>query len=249
MKIYGWLLGVVLTVGMALGAAAQAVDWDGLAKLAAGTPVWVTIADRTEACVFEEVDADMLHCRGIQSDSDQAQTNLMHSYRREEVRSVEVVPRRQYRKLDDSRGWLDFVVALGGGAGVDARNQPNGYGDFKIGRAITLNLKTDCVSGHCGFGVENSGMVPVLRYPRFVPGKRQDFARLYLEPGVGYRFGKGPFGAYTSAGALIVLRNRPSKAAPYIEYTHRFPFGSPWEGDNRIAVGVIFAVPQGEGVE
>lgn len=233
----------MLAVVMAHGAMAQTLDWDALKDLPAGTPIWVTTT-RNKACLFEKTVDDTLYCRSIQSDDDADDTPKVQSYSRADVHSIQVVPHRQYGRLNDSRGWLDFVFEAGGGAAVDARNQPNGFGELKIGRAITLNMNLDCVPGHCGFGVENAGMVPVFRYPGFVPGKRQDFARLYLEPGVGYRFGKGPFGAYTSAGALIMLWKGPSKTTPYIEYTHRFPFGSPWTGDNRIAIGVMVAIPQ-----
>jgi hypothetical protein len=244
MKTYAWVLVIVLAMGMGRGMAAETLTWDGLKSLAAGTPIWV-MTNKTEACVFEKTVDETLYCRPIQSDMEDGDPKT-RSFRRDDVRWLQLVPRRQYWKLDDS-SWLDFVMEFGGGAAVDKRNQPNGFGSFKVGRAITLNMNLDCVSGHCGFGVENAGMIPVARYPGFVPGKRQNFARLYLEPGVGYRFGQGPYGAYTSAGALIMLWKGASKTTPYLEYTHRFPFGSPWQGDNRIAFGVMVAVPQGSG--
>lgn len=240
------MVAVVLAVFAASGIAAQTLTWDAVAKLVPGTPIWVT-ASTTETCVFEKVVDETLFCQPIQSDmGDDTPPLKMLSFRRGEVVAVQPVPRHQYWRLDDSR-WLDFVVEFGGGAGVDARNQPNGFGEFKIGRVITLNLNADCVSGHCGFGLENAGMIPVARYPRFIPGKQQNFARVYLEPGVGYRFGQGPFGAYTSAGALIMFWKGATRTTPYLEYTHRFPFGSPWQGDNRIAFGVMFADTGHEG--
>ncbi|HEY2858680.1 MAG TPA: hypothetical protein VGJ21_09710 [Terracidiphilus sp.] len=239
---------MVLVILMARGLVAQTLDFDGLKNLAAGTPIWVTTADKPVACVFQNADGDTLRCATIQSDDDNSAPEVK-SYRREEVRAIQMVARSEYGKLVDNRGWLDFVVAAGGGAAADQRNQPNIYAGMKIGMAITLDLNYDCVGGHNGFSIQNAGMIPLLRYPGFVPGKKQRYARLYAEPGVGYRFGEGPFGAYTTAGALILLPHPPDKAAPYVEYVHRFPFGSPWQGDNRIAFGVMMAVPQGSGVE
>lgn len=235
---------MLLAMVMAHAAAAQTLEWGELAKLARGTAIWVTAAGKTEACLFERTANETLYCQTIPGEMEASDARpQMLSFRRADIRSIQIVPRREYGKLVNTRGWLDFVTEFGGGAGLDARNQPNGFGVFKIGRAITLNMQVDCVSGHCGFGVENAGVIPVGRYPGFVPGKQQSFARLYVEPGVGYRFGQGPFGAYTSAGALIMFW-KGTTTSPYLEYTHRFPFGSPWRGDNRIAFGWMIAFPQ-----
>lgn len=226
-----------LAVGLGRGAAQQTLDWDAVTKLAPGTAIWVT-SKVTDACVFEKTEGDTLYCNGILSDDDLSKPQKL-SFQRTDVQSVQVIARRQYGKLDHSSGWYDFVFAAGGGAAADTHNQPNFFGGIKVGRSITLNLNYDCIGGHKGFGLENAGMIPLARFPRFVPGRHQDFARLYLEPGVGYRFGQGTFGAYTSAGALIQLRKKSGAPSPYIEYTHRFPFGSPWQGDNRIAFGIM----------
>jgi len=239
MKIHGPILAMVLATVMPRGLAAQMLEWDGLANLAPGTPIWLT-TDKPFTCVFQKTVGDTLYCADIQDD-DAATVPEVRSYRREKVREIQLVPRRQYGSLEQRRGWTDFVVAAGAGAAADARNQPNIYAGMKIGMAITLDLNYDCIGGHSGFSVQNAGMFPLLRYPGFVPGKKQRYARLYAEPGVGYRFGQGPFGAYTTAGALIMLPHHPDKPAPYVEYVHRFPFGSPWQGDNRIAFGVILA--------
>jgi len=61
---------------------------------------------------------------------------------------------------------------------------------------------------------------------------------------VGYHFG-GDLHGYSSAGVMVLLNNHWDHV-PYIEYTHRFPMGSsPWQGDNRIAVGILMVVTSG----
>ena len=64
---------------------------------------------------------------------------------------------------------------------------------------------------------------------------------------LGYRTG-GILGGYASAKVMMVLfsdqrlTSMQTKWSPYIEVQRRFPFGSPLQGDNRVAVGIMFAI-------
>jgi hypothetical protein len=131
---------------------------------------------------------------------------------------------------------------------VDARNQPNFDLGGRIGRLITLDMGYDCFKGRCGFDAQNTAVLPLFRYPFYRPDKHQNFFKVFVEPGVGYHFG-GDLHGYTSAGALVLLNSHWEHSVPYIEYTHRFPMGSPWQGDNQITVGILMVVPVGDGAE
>lgn len=226
---------------------AQTVSWEQVGKLAPGTFIWV-VTDKAQACLFESASEGTLSCKKPQSDISEPTGTDHWTFKRGEVKSVRLVPRGKYGSFDDSRGGLDFIMGVYGTAGVDARNQPDFNGGARIGRLITLDMSYDCFKGHCGFDAQNTAVLPLFRYPFYRPDKHQNFFKVFVEPGVGYHFG-GDLHAYTSAGALVLLNGHWDHGVPYIEYTHRFPFGSPWQGDNRIAVGIMMVVPQGSGVD
>jgi len=237
------------TVSNSAAEKGRTLGWDELGQLPPQTPIWVT-TDRETACIFEKADEDQLFCRTIQSDLDDARAKDEElTFDRDQVRSVQIVPRRQRKELDDSRGSFDLMFAANGSFAPGPGNQPDIAAGGRIGRIISLDLNYDCIQGHSGFSVQNTAILPVLRYPQFKPGVRQKFVKLFIEPGVGYRFGQGPFGPYTSARALPLLTSHWTYGTPYVEFQHRFPFGNPWEGDNRVTVGYMMAIPQGRGGE
>lgn len=90
-------------------------------------------------------------------------------------------------------------------------------------------------------------MLPVFRFPGPQKDKAKNYLRVYAEPGAGYRTG-GFLGGYASAKVMMVLfsderlTSLQTKWSPYVEVQRRFPFGSPLQGDNRVAVGIMFAI-------
>ena len=154
--------------------------------------------------------------------------------------------------VDHSKGFLDMVVAAGGGGGLDYFHQPTEFFGVKLGGAFTLDLQYDRIQGNSGFSTEGSALIPLFRVPPIqkylIPGMKQDrdrkFLKLYAEPGVGYRAGNGSYGGYSSAKVMVALLSDAWKgnASPYVEFQRRFPFGSPMQGDNRVAIGVMIAI-------
>jgi hypothetical protein len=88
----------------------------------------------------------------------------------------------------------------------------------------------------------------MARFPAPQTNEGQNYVRLYAEPGVGYRAGKGNFGGYGSAKVMIALLSdarltrSDAPPSPFLEIQRRLPFGSPLGGDTRITIGVMFAV-------
>jgi hypothetical protein len=236
---------LLFLIASAAALRAQSLSWDQARQLAPGTFILV-VTEKTDACLFEGATEEILSCRAPQSDISCPGGTDNWTIKRAEVMDIQLVPRGQYGSFDDSRGGFEFMGGFYGGGGVDARIQPDFSGGARIGRLITLDMGYDCFKGHCGFDAQNTAVLPLIRYPFYQPNKRQNFFKVFLEPGVGYHFG-GDLHSYTSAGALVLLNGHWSHSVPYIEYTHRFPVGSPWQGDNRIAFGVMMVVTRGGG--
>jgi hypothetical protein len=146
--------------------------------------------------------------------------------------------------MDMTKGFLNLILAVGGGGGLDANGQPTVAAGGKIGGAFTLDLQYDRMQGQNGFSTGGSAVVPLFRFPGPRENRNQHFIRVYAEPGIGYRASGGAFGFYSSAQALVLLVSDSTmeKPIPYIELQHRFPFGSPLQGDNRLSIGVMFAI-------
>jgi hypothetical protein len=96
-----------------------------------------------------------------------------------------------------------------------------------------------------GLSAEVSLMLPVTRFPA-PRSPAATYARVYFEPGAGYRFGAGEFGAYASAKAMLALfsDNRFGLNAPnvFFEIQRRFPLGAPVDGDTRVVIGLMLAL-------
>ena len=146
---------------------------------------------------------------------------------------------------DSSEGTPFLIAAAGAGGGWHPGYEPNSFAGVKLGLGgLTMDLQYDRLNTQNGFSVEGSGVFPVFRVPRWNPKNDRLFFRVYAEPGLGYRAGDGSFGQYASAKVLVLIGDRwmNDKASPYIEFQRRFPFNSPLDGDNRIAVGMMWAV-------
>jgi len=225
----------------ASGSSAQKLDWQAIEKLKDGDRIWVK-AQQQHYCYFEKATDDKLFCDSVRA------TRLLQAqsaglvFNRKDIREVRLAPHDDY---DYSKGYLDLILAAGGGGGWDFTNQPNAFAGIKIGGPATVDLQYDRIQGHSGFSVEGSAVLPLFRVPSYQPLQTKTFVKLYAEPGVGYRAGGGPFGGYSSAKVLAVLLTdswSDGWAAPYVEYQRRFPFESPLQGDNRISIGVMLAV-------
>jgi hypothetical protein len=224
--------------------AAQALDWADVENLKPLTQIYVSTQHRTR-CYFLKATEDKLFCqlRSRASDSQSSDSDLLFS--RDEVVEVRKVP------VDQWSGFLDFLFMAGGGADLNSAYQPSGFAGTRLGGAITLDLKYDAIQGKGGFSTQGTGVVPPFRLPGPQEDPKKKFIKLYAEPGVGFRAGVGPFGFYTSAGLLVLLLSDAKSLTPmpYVEFERRFPFNSPLDGDNRLSIGVAFAVCRGCGVE
>jgi hypothetical protein len=160
--------------------------------------------------------------------------------------------------------WLALVLAAEGGVGLEsnAPRQPTGLAGVKVGmpvairgeypyqtlRTFTLDLGYDRTQSRNRFSAELSLMLPIVRLPRPQTNEDRNYVRIYAEPGVGYRTGKGDFGGYGSAKVMIALLSdarltrSDGPPSPFVEIQRRLPFGSPLRGDTRMMFGVMFAV-------
>ena len=188
---------------------------------------------------------DKLFCqRALRASSSQT-VNSDLSFDRENISEVRLAP------VDHWNGFLDLLFMAGGGADLDSTYQPSGFAGTRLGGAITLDLKYDAIQGKGGFSTQGTGVVPLFRFPGPQEDPKKKFVEFYVEPGVGYRAGAGPFGFYTSAGLLVLLLSdaKSFTPMPYVEFERRFPFNSPLDGDNRVSVGVAFALCRGCGID
>jgi len=164
---------------------------------------------------------------------------------------------------EDLSNWLGLLEAVeaGGGWSTTPVLSPTAYGGVKLGLPVkltpgnppktlytfTLDLGYDRMASRNGFSTEVSAMLPVYRFPGPQKDTSKNYLRIYAEPGAGYRAG-GILGGYASAKVMMVLfsdlrlTSTQTKWSPFVEVQRRFPFSSPLQGDNRVAVGLMFAI-------
>ncbi|HEX7287767.1 MAG TPA: hypothetical protein VF532_16380 [Candidatus Angelobacter sp.] len=112
---------------------------------------------------------------------------------------------------------------------------------------MALDFGYDRVPAHNGFSIEGSAMLPVLRFPRPQADDKKNFLRIYAEPGVGYRVGRG-LSSYASVKAMMVLfsdyrlTSSAMKWSPFVEFQHRFALLPGEWSDTRITVGMMWAL-------
>jgi hypothetical protein len=167
-------------------------------------------------------------------------------------------PQITTRDLSDHLGFILAADVGGGRAATD--QQASWFGGIKIGlplglrgnpapivRTVTLDLGYDRIQGRHGFSGELSMMLPIVRFPR-PQASDATYARLYFEPGGGFRAGAGRFGSYASAKAMLVLfsddRLTLSTAPPsfFVELQRRFPLTALRRGDTRVVMGLMIAI-------
>jgi hypothetical protein len=161
----------------------------------------------------------------------------------------------------DLSDFLDVLLAVEGAGGFDSNDPRRGtsFGGVKIGmaaelkghppadvlRTMTFDFGYDRMQGRDGLSAEVSMMLPVARFPA-PRTPAATYARIYFEPGGGFRFGAGDFGGYASAKAMVALfsDNRLGLNAPnvFFEIQRRFPFAAPVHGDTRVVVGLMLAL-------
>ena len=155
---------------------------------------------------------------------------------------------------DESESF-EFVFAWDGGGGASHEGVPSVFGGFKLGfgcciegthpyetgRTVTLNVGYDRVGRHNGWSTELSVMIPVVRFPR-PRDPTSNYLRVYAEPGVGVRPGKG-FGTYASGKVMLAFlsdqRIFKGEGSPFVEIQGRMTARAPHRRDVRILVGAI----------
>jgi len=148
----------------------------------------------------------------------------------------------------DISNQLGLLIAFEGAGGWQPgfATAPAAYGGVKLGGdGFTLDMGYDRFEGHSGFSAEASAMLPIFRLPGPQKNEKKNYLRVYAEPGVGYHAG-GSWDGYASAKVMVVLFSdyrltTTSTWSPFVELQRRFPFNSPLHGDNRIAVGIMWA--------
>ena len=143
------------------------------------------------------------------------------------------------------------MAGFEGGVGLDSKGMPTWFGGLKVGGPFSLDLQYDRMQAHSGFSAEGSAVVPLFRVPAFDPRTEKNFLKVFGEPGLGYRTGGGPFGAYASTKVLLVWLTDKWTIGfrPYMEYQHRFPVAPGLGGDDRVAFGFLQAFCAHCGVE
>lgn len=225
-------------------APAQTLNWKEVEKIPLGTLILVKTTQRT-LCTLQRVTDDELFCRSSPASSHRPTQDKDLTFSRSDIQFVFTGESLKNETYDYSKGFFSLLGAFEAGGGFDSHHQPSSFAGLKIGGPISLDLQYDRLSGHSGFSVEGSGVLPLFRIPRYQWNRERRFVNFYAEPGLGYRAGDGPFGQYASAKVLAVLlddRWLDNEASPYIELQRRFPFNSPLDGDNRIAIGVMLAL-------
>ncbi|HEV3038766.1 MAG TPA: hypothetical protein VHA33_13400 [Candidatus Angelobacter sp.] len=173
-----------------------------------------------------------------------------------ENRQVVATSENVNSKLEDFSKWPALVLAAQSGGGWFSRpgSSPTAYGGIKFGGGgIVFDVGYDHIKSHDGVAVELSGLVPVFRFPRPQHDESKNYLRVFAEPGMGYR-GPGVIGGYLSAKMMFVLfsdirlTSASTKFSPYIEVQRRIPFNAPSQGDNRISLGLMFALCEDCGI-
>jgi hypothetical protein len=165
-----------------------------------------------------------------------------------------VAPASRVDHPDESESF-ELVFAWEGGGRAGAQGVSSLFGGLKVGygccikgkhpyergRTITLDLGYDRVGPHNGFSTELSVMIPVVRFPR-PRSESSNYLRVYAEPGIGVRAGKG-FGTYASGKVMLAVlsdqRIFQLKGSPFVEIQGRMPLSAPHRRDIRILGGVI----------
>jgi hypothetical protein len=226
-------------------ASAQKLDWETIRQIHPNSPIMV-VTQKHFHCNFEAVNDDKLFCLFVPTDLLPFVTSKVSElvFNRAEIREVRL------EAFDDSKGYLDLILAAGGGGGLDSNRQPTSFAGVKIGGALALDLDYDRIQGKNGFSTAGSAVIPLFRIPPPKLNQNKMFLRTYAEPGIGYRAGGGTFGFYSSAKLLCILFSVPKwqDSSPYVEFERRFPFDSPLQGDNRLTIGVMLAIGQGSGI-
>ena len=215
------------------------VSRDEVKDLPPFTRIWVK-GRHSGYCYFVRATDAELVCEPAADKAVREETSHELVYPQAEVRGVYLAPEDFH---DDSRGFLGMILGVGGGGGWEAGGL-NGFGGVKIGGAFTLDLQYDRIQGQNGFSTEGSAVIPLVRMPGWEPFSPRKFVKFYVEPGVGYRAGGGPFGGYSSAKVMAVLLDdtwAQKYPSPYVEYERRFPFNAPGQGDNRVSIGIMAA--------
>ncbi len=232
--------------------------WQALEKLPPGTHIYV-LTNLGYECSLQRVTDDKLYCTtqypGSRYKVPHEPADLV--FNRADIHhlcdstSEECSARENYLCVgdqsscyvyDESAGVPALIAAAGAGGGWHPGYQPNSLAGVKLGLGgLAMDLQHDRLNAHNGFSVEGSGIIPLFRVPRWQPKKDRLFFRAWAEPGLGYRAGDGPFGQYASAKALVLIGDKwvNDGVSPYVEVQRRFPFNSPLDGDNRIAVGLM----------
>jgi hypothetical protein len=166
-----------------------------------------------------------------------------------------IVARVEAPDHPDESESFEFVFAMDAGGGTSAAGNPSLFGGLKIGfgccikgkhpyetgRTITLDLGYDRAESHNGFSSELSVMIPVVRFPR-PRSEASNYLRVYAEPGVGVRAGKG-FGTYASGKVMLAWlsdqRIFRGEGSPFVEIQGRFTVLAPHRRDIRILAGAI----------
>jgi len=153
-------------------------------------------------------------------------------------------------KPSDISNQLGLLIAFEGAGGWQPgfATAPAAYGGVKLGGdGFTLDMGYDRFEGHSGFSAEASAMLPIFRLPGPQKNEKKNYLRVYAEPGVGYHAG-GSWDGYASAKVMVVLfsdyrlTTTSTAWSPFVELQRRFPFTSPLRGDNRIGVGIMWAI-------
>lgn len=237
-------IAILLLATSAIPAHAKKLDWEAIEKIPPGTHILVMTRAGNE-CAFQRATEDQLFCTLSYPGSDYRRSHPDLVFNRSEIKDVCVGEYQPCSAFDASAGPISLLLAFQSGGGWSSGYQPSSFAGVRLGLlGATLDLQYDRVNGSTGFSTEGSAMIPVLRVPKYDREHDRLFFRVYAEPGLGYRAGGKPFGQYTSAKALVLFGSRwvDGKASPYVEFQHRFPFNSPINGDNRLAVGIMWAL-------
>ena len=235
---------LLLASPLTSSAADRKPDWKAVQNISPGTHILVT-ANGGRYCAFQRATEDQLFCTMNYPGSTYRGPHPDYVFSRAEVRDVCVGEAAFCNAFDASEGNPVLMAALQAGGGWSNGFTPAAFAGAKLGfGGLTLDLQFDRLKGRNGFSTEGSWMIPVLRVPTYRQENDRLFFRAYAEPGLGYRAGGGPFGQYASAKALVLFGKKwvDGGTSPYVELQRRFPFASPLNGDNRIAVGIMVAV-------
>ena len=234
---------LLLAPPLILSARAKKPDWEVVERIPPGTHILVTTQGGTE-CALQKVTEKQLFCTMDYPGSNYHGPHADHVFNRADVQQVCVGEIQVCSAFDASEGPFSLFGALESGGGWNT-TQPTSFVGAKIGLGgLSLDLQYDRLNGGNGFSTEGSAVLPVLRIPAYRREHDRLFFRVYGEPGLGYRAGGGPFGQYASAKTLVLFGHKwvDGGGSPYIEFQRRFPFNSLLKGDNRIAVGMMWAV-------